>query len=239
MRRTLCRLIAALGLGFASVSPGHAFFGFGGIVYDPTNHTQNLLTAARTLQMINNQIKQLANEAQMLINDAQDLANLPYSARTEIQTRLNEIETLIASAKGVAFTITATDAYFAAYHPQDYAAFTNAQITAHARARWEASRFAFHDALLMHAQIADLTAQDSSTLDTLIAESQGAVGNLQVAQAGNQLLAMNAKQGLQTQQLLIAQYRAEAIEQSRAVAIEEAARVRRVRFIGDGAAYTP
>ena len=238
MRRTICCLMMSVMIALAPVRPAHAFIGFGNIVLDPSNLAQNVLTAARTLQMINNQIKQLTNEAQMLINEAQNLANLPYTARAEIQARLNEIQRLIASAKGVAFTIAATESYFAMYYPQDYAAFSNTEMTAHARARWEAARHAFHDALVMHAQIAEIVEQDVVTLDTLVTESQSAVGNLQVAQAGNQLLALNTKQSLQTQQLLAAQYRAETIERSRAVAIEEAARVRHERFVGDGVAYS-
>jgi P-type conjugative transfer protein TrbJ len=34
------------------------------IVYDPTNFSQNVLTAARELQQINNQIQALTNQAQ-------------------------------------------------------------------------------------------------------------------------------------------------------------------------------
>jgi P-type conjugative transfer protein TrbJ len=33
------------------------------IVFDPTNYVQNVLTAARSLQQINNQITSLQNEA--------------------------------------------------------------------------------------------------------------------------------------------------------------------------------
>ena len=55
----------------------HAQFGFGRIVYDPTNYAQNLLTAARTLEQINHQITSLQNEATMLINQAKNLASLP------------------------------------------------------------------------------------------------------------------------------------------------------------------
>ena len=33
------------------------------VVYDPTNFSQNVLTAARSLQQINNQIQSLQNEA--------------------------------------------------------------------------------------------------------------------------------------------------------------------------------
>ncbi len=47
------------------------------IIYDPSNYAQNVLTAARTREQINNQITQLQNEAQMLINQARDLASLP------------------------------------------------------------------------------------------------------------------------------------------------------------------
>src|SRR3546814_11493940 len=39
-------------------------------VFDPGNYSQNLLTAARTLQQINNQIQSLQNEANMLVNQA-------------------------------------------------------------------------------------------------------------------------------------------------------------------------
>ena len=49
-------------------------------VFDPSNFSQNVLTAARTLQQINNQITSLQNEAQGLINQARNLANLPYSS---------------------------------------------------------------------------------------------------------------------------------------------------------------
>ena len=71
-------LAAPLALAPVFTGPAHAFFGFGRIVYDPTNHAENLLTAARTLEQISNQITSLQNEAQMLINQARNLASLPY-----------------------------------------------------------------------------------------------------------------------------------------------------------------
>src|SRR6185437_10699225 len=40
------------------------------IVYDPTNFGQNVLTAARELQQINNQITMLTNQATSLVNQA-------------------------------------------------------------------------------------------------------------------------------------------------------------------------
>ena len=76
------------------------------------------------------------------------------------------------------------------------------------------------------------------TLDSLIADSQGAIGNLQVAQAGNQLTALAAKQTMQLQTLVAASARADALDRARAVAAREQARARFVRFMGDGDAYT-
>ncbi len=238
MRRKIYALTLSLFVALAPLRPAYAIFGFGDIVFDPSNYAQNLLTAARTLQQINNQIRQLQNEAQMLINQANNLANLPYSASAQIQARLYQIQTLIRSAEGIAFTIAQTEAAFAAYYPENYETFSNLEMVTHARVRWEQTRHALHDALVMHAQIANVVEADTATLGTLMSESQSAVGNLQVTQAGNQLVALNVKQGLQTQQLLAAQYRAEAIDRARTVAIEEQARVYTARFLGDGNAYS-
>jgi len=77
----LAALTTACVLAIAAVQPVHAFFGGGRIVFDPTNHVQNTLTAIRTLEQINNQIRQLQNEAQMLMNQARNLASLPSTRR--------------------------------------------------------------------------------------------------------------------------------------------------------------
>ena len=49
-------------------------------VFDPSNYSQNILTAARTLQQINNQIQMLQNQAQSLINQARNLSCLLYTS---------------------------------------------------------------------------------------------------------------------------------------------------------------
>ena len=63
-------LAAALSLTILTPSPALAWR----IVFDPTNYVQNTLTAIRTLEQINNQIRQLQKEAQMLMNQARNLA---------------------------------------------------------------------------------------------------------------------------------------------------------------------
>ena len=238
-RRMMTALLsgaASAVLALTTTAPAHAQF-FGGIVYDPTNYAQNLLTAARTLTMINNQIKQLTNEAQMLINQARDLANLPYTARAALNSRLTEIETLIKTAKGLSYQVTSIDASFKALFPEDYAAFTNAAMAADARTHWvEASR-AFHDALLMQAKIAETISADLTTLDEIVQESETAIGDLQVSQAGNQLLALQTKQSMHTAELMAVISRADAINRARLLQMEERARIHRARFVGDGVIY--
>ncbi len=64
-------------------------------VFDPSNYSQNLLTAARTLQQVNNQILSLQNEAQMLINQARHLTSLPYSSLQQLQQSIGRTRQLL------------------------------------------------------------------------------------------------------------------------------------------------
>ena len=79
IRDLLAAGAAVLSMTATALVPTPAYAQFGGIVYDPSNYSQNILTAARTLEQINNQIRQLQNEAQMLINQARNLASLPFN----------------------------------------------------------------------------------------------------------------------------------------------------------------
>src|SRR5947208_16210968 len=72
------------------------------IVFDPNNYVQNVLTAARELQQISNQITSLQNEAQMLINQARNLASLPYSSLQQLQFSIQRTQQLLAQAQQIA-----------------------------------------------------------------------------------------------------------------------------------------
>ena len=86
LRLATAFLLAVPAAATLTVTPAHAFFGgFGRIVYDPQNHAENIVSAARALEQINNQITSLQNEAQMLINQARNLTSLPYSALQDLQ----------------------------------------------------------------------------------------------------------------------------------------------------------
>ena len=230
---------AALAAMPMTVQPANAFpFGGGGIVLDPSNLAQNILTATRTLQQVNNQIRQLQNEAQMLINDAKNLAQTSFDPTGEINRIMVEIDNLMGAAKAIQYTIADTDRIFRAHYPEDYSAWTESQMAASAEEQWKISRNAFHDALLVQSQIVESVDGDRTTLNRLLSETRSAEGSLSVAQTGNQLMALEASQSLKIQQLMAAQYRAEAVERARRLQIERESKVRTERFVGGSTAYT-
>ncbi|MEQ8778701.1 MAG: P-type conjugative transfer protein TrbJ [Roseibium album] len=209
------------------------------VVYDPWNHAENVLSAARALEEINNQVQQLSNEAQMLINQTRDLANLPLSIAGELQGSLNEVDRLIKDAQGIAYELSKIDSTYRQFFPDQYeSSVSTSKILADAQATWNLAREGFRHALEVQASVVGEIRSDAAALDRLIGESQGAVGNLQAVQAGNQLTALAAKQSMQLQSLLAASARAEALAEADALAARERGQARFKKFMGNGSAYS-
>ena len=233
MKKTLLALAAAALLG---VLPAHAQW----VVIDPTNLAQNILTAANTLEQINNQIQQLQNEAQMLMNQARNLAGLDFSALSQLRAALSATNQLIRQAQGLAFNVQQMETQFRDLYPESFSAsVTNAQMVLDARRRWTNSLEALRTATQVQSQAVQNFAADEQALTDLVNRSQSAVGALQAMQATNQLLALQSRQAIQAQQLQLTQDRAIALEQARQVAVHERAREVRRRFMGSGTPYTP
>jgi len=74
-------------------------------VFDPTNYSQNLLSAARALEQINNQIQSLQNEASMLANMAKNLKPVEFPQLQALTERLKQIDQLMARAQAVDFRV--------------------------------------------------------------------------------------------------------------------------------------
>jgi P-type conjugative transfer protein TrbJ len=91
----------------------------------------------------------------------------------------------------------------------------------------------------VQAQVVTNVQADAQTLSGLAAKSQGAEGGLQAQQATNQLLALTAKQLFQIQNLMAAQFRAQAIEQASRAQATTDGRNATTKFLGSGTAYTP
>jgi P-type conjugative transfer protein TrbJ len=210
------------------------------VVFDPSNYSQNILTAARTLEQINNQIRQLQNEAQMLMNHGRNLTGLDFSALADLKSALSATNQLIQQAQGIAFNVSQMETEFTRLYPGAYTSgISGGQMAIDARQRWKNSLEALRTATKVQSQAVQNFASDEQTLTDLVNRSQSAVGALQAMQATNQLLALQSRQAMQGQQLQITQDRATALEQARQVAVQERAREVRRRFQGEGTAYTP
>jgi P-type conjugative transfer protein TrbJ len=234
MKKTL--LAAAVATLTAFAPAAHAQW----VVIDPTNLIQNTLTAIRTLEQINNQVRQLQNEAQMLINQARNLAGLDYNVVNRLRSTLATTERLIAEAQGLAYDVAHMDQEFARLYPHEYAASVSGDRMAQdARERWRHTLDGLHTAMRVQAQVSQNLSEDESVLADLVAQSQSAGGALQAMQATNQLLALQAKQAIQAQQLQLTQDRAASLELARQAAATERAREVRRRFLGEGTPYTP
>lgn len=209
-------------------------------VFDPTNYSQNLLSAARALSQIENQIRSLQNEATMLANQAKNLSRIDFPQLQQITGRLQQIDRLMGQAQGIDFRVDQLDEQFRRLFPRafDQALSTNQRVT-DARSRLQTAMAAFRQTMGVQAQVVENVQADAHMLADLVGQSQGAEGSLQVSQATNQLLALAAKQQFQIQNLMAAQYRAETMEQARRVQAEQEARAATRRFLGSGSAYTP
>ncbi|MEO0419473.1 MAG: P-type conjugative transfer protein TrbJ [Pseudomonadota bacterium] len=209
-------------------------------VFDSSNYAQNVLTAARTLKQINQQIQQLQNEAQMLVNQARNLTTIDFPELEELREKLQEIDRLMGQAQGIDFELDTLDQRFRQLFPQDFdEALNSDQRIANARERLDAAMAGFRQTMGVQSTIVANVQEDAQALQAIIARSQGAEGSLAAQQATNQLLALTAKQQFQLQQLMAAQFRSEAVEAARRVQESQEARAATKKFLGKGRAYTP
>ena len=219
-------------------SPAHAQL-FGRIVYDPSNYAQNIMTAANTLEQINNQITSLQNEAQMLINQARNLASLPYSSLQALQQNVQRTQQLLSEAQNIAFDVQNIDQMF----QQDYGNLsltaTDQQLIADARTRWENTVGGLQDAMRVQAGVVGNIDSNRAEMSALVGESQGATGALQATQAGNQLLALQSQQLSDLIAVISANGRADALMEAERATAAEQGRIQRERFLTPGSGYQP
>ena len=239
------RLPAYLSVGLALISGLGVTSAYAQLtVFDPSNYAQNILQAAHALSQVNNQIQQLQHEAQMLQNMATNLKPLKVSALIKINADLTAINQLMVDAKGIAFSLSQTEAALKAQFPGSYSgsvsasALNSSALNSAALARWDSTMQAYQNTLRIQSQVDQALQGDAGTLSSLLDASEKSEGSLQVQQASNQLLALTAKQEMQIETLMAAQYRAEALDAARKAEGEAAARAAAKVFIGTASAYS-
>ena len=208
-------------------------------VFDPVNYQQNLLSAARALEQINNQVRTLQNQAQMLLRMDQNLTRLGSSLSPDLQRTLTDIQTQLRSGQGIALRLQATQGSYERLFPaQVSAALSSNDVLRNAKARWDEEHAGLKRAALLQGQITDGIETDIRLLGDAMTRSRTAVGALDAAQAGNELTGLAVKQSLAQQGLLAAQHRAETISRARDLATEDEARQRFRAFVGSGSGYS-
>lgn len=209
-------------------------------VFDPSNFAQDLIQSAHEVQEINNQVQSLQHEIIMIQELSRNLQSLSTSPLGAITTDLNQVGTLMHSGSGIPFSVGPSQAAFNSLWPQSYPSTTTAAtLESNAQGRWQNTMSAFQQALTVQAQTAQNVANDTAQLSQVLTASQSATGNLDVVQASNQLLALSTKQQLQTQSLMAAQYRADALQQANETEAEEEGTVEFTNFLGSDTAYAP
>lgn len=209
------------------------------VVYDPTNYVQNVLSAARALEQINNQIQSLQNEAQMLINQARNLASLPYSSLQQLQQSVQRTQALLGQAQRIAFDVQQIDQAFQSQYSNISLSTSDQRLVSDARSRWQNTVGGLQDALRVQAGVVGNIDTNRAEMAALVGQSQGATGALQATQAGNQLLALQAQQLADLVAVVAANGRAQAlVDAERAAAAEQGCEQRR-RFLTPGSGYQP
>jgi P-type conjugative transfer protein TrbJ len=209
-------------------------------VFDPSNYSQNLLTAARSLQQIQNQITSLQNQAQMLINQAKQLKQLPTTVLNDVERDYSQIQNLLKQANGVAYNAQSLNQAYAQNYPTSISSSTtDQQMIANAQQRWQDSLSAFQHALTLGAGAVQNLPNTQAQTSSLLSASQSSVGVLQATQAGNQLVAVQTRQLADLTALLAAQGRSQALEQARKAEAEGQAQEQLRRFLTTGQGYQP
>ncbi|MBB3860893.1 P-type conjugative transfer protein TrbJ [Novosphingobium hassiacum] len=242
IKRTGLRHVLAAGAAILSLTatvlvPTPAYAQFGGIVYDPSNYAQNVLTAARSLEQINNQIRALQNQATSLINEARNLATLPTSVLAPLQQQIQQTQALLGQAKRMAYNVQQIQTEFARqYRSMDLTASQRTMVDG-AEGRWQNSVAAFEDALKVQAGAVANIEDTRNAVTDLVTASQSASGALQAAQAGNQLLAVQSQQLTDLIASVTAMGRAQTLDAANSAAAKAQAREQLRRFLAPGRGY--
>jgi type IV secretion system protein TrbJ len=199
------------------------------IVFDPTNYAQNLLTAARALQQINNQLLMLANQVKMLQNQAQNLAKMPYSSQQSLQASLSNTQRLLNQAQRITYNINQINQAFVQSYPQtslypqsNAVTPAQSQMISNAQQRWQNSYSGYQNALQVQAGVVQGLDGTRTQTTALVNASRAAPGMLSAQQAGNELSAQIGQRLADLTALTASVGRAISLEGSRTLADSQA-----------------
>ncbi|WP_297321972.1 P-type conjugative transfer protein TrbJ [uncultured Bartonella sp.] len=206
-------------------------------VFDPSNYTQNVLSAPRALEQINNQIKSLQNQAQMLINQTKNLTQLDYNSLLKLQDNIAQTQMLLKDAQNISYNVKNIDEQFRTTYGEADMSASDKKLVEDARQRLRNTVGGIQDSMRVQAQVVDNIENNKTETKKLVEKSQSAEGSLQALQAGNQLLSVLATQISDLIAISALSGRAADLEAAERAAAAEQGREQRRRFLQRGPAY--
>ncbi|HCK84687.1 MAG TPA: P-type conjugative transfer protein TrbJ [Hyphomonadaceae bacterium] len=186
-------------------------------VYDPTNFAQNLLSAARALEQIRNQIAQIEQAAAMLRTN-------PLQLSPELSQSIGQARELFSAAQGLAFEIDGLSEDLRTLYPETWEEFDLERIGEQSDNWLAESRASLERAMAAEAGAVRSIERAQGHIERALQSSSQSEGQTGAIQAGNQLLGIQASQLAEIHALLIAQGRALETERMERMAREQRAR---------------
>lgn len=186
------------------------------VVYDPRNHIENALQAARQLES--------------LANEARSLAASPYSHLMQNTQSLRDMAELARSARGVATSVEGLERQFQTLYPDDLSGADMLRLLEQGQARTANARRTAEDVARTAAELERLGQGRDRRLTGALGASEAASGQTAAVQSSNQMLAVLAEDLAALRILLLAQSRLLAEHTARDAATQaagDAARRRR------------
>lgn len=192
------------------------------VVFDPRNHIENALQAARQLES--------------LANEARSLAASPYSHLTRSSQSLRDMAELARTARGIASSVDGLERQFETLYPDDLSGSDLLRLLEQGRARTANARRTAEDVARTAAELERLGQGRDGRLSGALSASQAATGQTAAVQSTNQLLAVLAEDLAALRTIMLAQSRLLAEQTARDAADRASGdAARRQRWSGAGA----
>ncbi|MGE0854102.1 MAG: hypothetical protein AB7O44_31580, partial [Hyphomicrobiaceae bacterium] len=144
-------------------------------MFDPANYQENLLSSARALEQINNQVRQLQAQAQMILRMDQNLLRLGSTISPDLQRMLGDIQAQLRAGDGIALRLQATQNGYDRLFPREVSAsLSTDDVLRNAKSRWDEEHAALRRAAFLQGQIADSVDGDVRLLGDAMARSKNA-----------------------------------------------------------------
>ncbi|NKJ23849.1 P-type conjugative transfer protein TrbJ [Dyella sp. SG609] len=200
-------------------------------VIDGTNLSQNILTAARSLQSNINQAQQIAYQLQMYKNMLQNTAALPEQVWADASGTLNQLANVAQTGQSLSYSAASVNGQFQSTFP-GYKTSTDygASYRQWSQTALDSMRGALNAAGVQNANFAN----EEQTIAGLRVAASGALGQKAAVDAGNQIAMAQVSQLQELRQLMMAQMQSQTAYQAQQVqsqAVSEANEQQAMKYV--------